>query len=409
MSQRKQFLPLVLSRSLSEPTPIPPSGRAAAAEILEYGGLSRYGQAASGEDHASLLEAEFASWLGRRFAVAMSSGGATLFAALRCLDVQPGEPVLFNAFTLAPVPGAIGHAGALPVPVEITADYTIDCEDLVVKAQSSGARVLMLSHMRGHMADMDRVVAICRDLGLYLVEDCAHTLGAQWAGRGSGTFGVIGCFSTQSNKHINSGEGGILVTDDEDIAARSILLSGSYGFYDQHHSRPDPDVFDRWRGTTPNCSLRMPALAAALLRPQLSLVDVRARLWNERYAWLVSALDQMPRVWIPPRDDREQFVASSLQFNVRGFSGHCMRRFVAGAGARGVSLKWFGETQPAGFISSVAHWQYIDHSDALANTAAVLAGLCDMRIPLTLTAEECEVIASIIEEELNTAASDSPT
>ena len=120
-------------------------------------------------------------------------------------------------------------------------------------------------------SDMDAVSAVCERHGVTLVEDCAHTMGAHWAGRRSGTFGRVACFSTQTFKHLNSGEGGLLVTADEDVAARAVLYSGSYMLYAQHRARPSEEVFDRHRYTTPNCSMRMSSLVAAVLRPQLAL------------------------------------------------------------------------------------------------------------------------------------------
>ena len=86
--------------------------------------------------------------------------------------------MLSNAFTLAPVPGAIASVGAVPVFVEVTEDLTIDLDDLAAKAAESSARVLLLSHMRGHVCDMDRLMAICHEAGVTVIEDCAHTMGA---------------------------------------------------------------------------------------------------------------------------------------------------------------------------------------------------------------------------------------
>jgi dTDP-4-amino-4,6-dideoxygalactose transaminase len=106
-----------------------------------------------------------------------------MFVALRCAGVQPGDKVLSNCFTLAPVPGAIAHAGAQPVLVDVTDDLTIDLDDLAHKAPASGARVLLLSHMRGHICDMIALLALCRAHGCTLIEDCAHTMGAGWDGR----------------------------------------------------------------------------------------------------------------------------------------------------------------------------------------------------------------------------------
>jgi dTDP-4-amino-4,6-dideoxygalactose transaminase len=114
----------------------------------------------------------------------------------------------------------------------------IDTADLERKVRESGARVLLLSHMRGHVADMDAVVDLCRRLGLRLVEDCAHALCASWRGRAIGTFGDAAAFSAQTYKHLNAGEGGFVVLDDEDATARAILHSGSYMLHGQHLSSP---------------------------------------------------------------------------------------------------------------------------------------------------------------------------
>ena len=258
---------LWFGNDLSQPEPIPDTGIARAVEMMHSGRLHRYGETGGNVPEPSLLEQEYAAWVGSKYCVAMSSCGATMFVALKALGVGPGDKVLTSTFTLAPVPGAIAHAGADPVLVETTAGYTTDLQDLERKAATSGARVFLISHMRGHIADLQAVRAICDAHDIALIEDCAHTMGARWAGRHSGTWGKVGCYSTQTYKHINSGEGGLLVTDDEDVCARAILHSGSYMLYGQHLVKPAPEVFERWRYETPNFSLRMSNHAAAMLRP----------------------------------------------------------------------------------------------------------------------------------------------
>ncbi len=181
-----------------------------------------------------------------------------------------GRQILCNAFTLAPVPGAIENAGAVPVFIEITEDYLTDLDDLQIKALQSRAKYFLLSHMRGHIVDMDRVTEICQDLGITLIEDCAHTVGGRWGETFTGRFGKVGLYSSQTYKHMNSGEGGLLVTDDDDVIARAILYSGSYMLYDRHISKPPSEVFDRYKKIIPNLSLRMSNLATALIRPQLT-------------------------------------------------------------------------------------------------------------------------------------------
>ena len=262
-----QAEPTALKVDFGAPPEIPQAAVDRVAELLSDGRLHRYAEARNvGEDVAS-LEVEFATSIGRKYAGGLNSCGSTMFLSLLTTGVKPGDKVLMNSFTLAPVPGAVAHAGAEHVLVEITDDLVIDLNDLDAKAKATGAKHLLLSHMRGHIADMDAVVEICGRHGITLIEDCAHTQGAQWAGRHTGTFGATGCFSFQSYKHVNTGEGGMLATDDDDIAARAILYSGSYMLFDQHHARPSSAVFERWKGVTPNFSMRMSNVVAALARP----------------------------------------------------------------------------------------------------------------------------------------------
>lgn len=121
-----------------------------------------------------------------------------MMAALRAAGLGRDEPVLTNAFTLAPVPGAIVGAGGRPVLVEITDNLVIDLRDLGAKIVQSGARILLLSNMRGHLADMDRLCARLAKHSVALIEDCAHTMGGAWNGRHSGSFGLAGSWCRAS-------------------------------------------------------------------------------------------------------------------------------------------------------------------------------------------------------------------
>jgi dTDP-4-amino-4,6-dideoxygalactose transaminase len=362
---------------LTAQEPIPEAGVRAALVLLQSGKLHRYGEASGVPAEAAQLEAEFAAQLGRRYCVGLNSCGSTMFVALKALGVKPGDAVLSNCFTLAPVPGAVAHAGARLVLVDVTDDLTIDLDDLDRKAARGDVRVLLLSHMRGHIADMDALTAICRRHGIALIEDCAHTMGAGWNGRATGTFGAAACFSLQSYKHANGGEGGLLVTDDDDVAAQAILLAGSYMHWRSHLARPADEVFERWIYTTPNCSLRMSNLVAAIVRPQLgaALAD-RCRRWNERHDRLAAGLSQLPGVRLPKRAAQEQYVQSSIQFLLPDRDAAAMARFVAAAAERGVNIKWFGASEPVGFTSAWTHWRYADMAQSLPLTPRACLPAC---------------------------------
>jgi dTDP-4-amino-4,6-dideoxygalactose transaminase len=228
-------------------------------------------------------------------------------------------------------------------------------------------------------------------------------VGARWAGRPTGTFGRAGCFSLQAYKHVNGGEGGLIATDDEDVAARAILYSGSYMLYRQHRARPLDDAFARWKDITPNYSLRMSNLVAAIARPQVRLLAERARIWNDRHGRLAALLGAIPGLRLPHRPQAEEFVQSSIQFSVAGLDAEAFAAFLARCRARGVFLKWFGARQAEGYTSVSGQWRYLADPHTPPTTEAVLERLCDMRIPLTLAEADCATIATVIGEELSAA------
>ena len=389
-----------LDVDLSDPGALPDEAIEQAVALMKSGRLHRYGEYSETEPHAALFEKEFAEYVGSRYAIGVNSGGCALFLGLKIAGVEPGDTVLVNAFNLAPVPGAIKHAGGEALLVEIDDDHRINLDDLERKAQQSQARVLLLTHMRGHIADMGKIVKLCDQNGLTLIEDCAHTMGAKWNGRFTGRFGAVGCFSTQTFKHINSGEGGIIVTDDEDMAAKAILYSGSYMLYGQHQSTPSARVFDKWKKQIPNFSMRMSNLVACVLRPQLREMTARGVKWNQIYRWLEQGLNRIDGVEVPHREQHEAFVASSIQFHVNGLDKAQLQTLADRCTQRGVAIKWFGRAEPVGYTSQYHHWQYLQ-PQALPDTSEILATTCDMRIPLSLNRTQCDTVARIIEQEIS--------
>lgn len=394
--QEKQF-----RKSFTQQEPIPEAAIENAVAVLRSGRLHRYNTSGEDAGETAQLEAEYAAYQGASYCLAVTSGGQALQIALRAVGVVPGDQVLANAYTLAPVPGAMHAVGARPVFVEIGPDWCIDTNDLDAKAKTSGAKYLMLSHMRGHIADMERIQAICAEHGITLVEDCAHTMGASWKGIRSGNFGAVACFSAQTYKHINSGEGGLLTTNDPEIAARATMMSGSYMLFDRHGAGPDPSIYDEIRYESANCSARMDNLRAAILRPQLKALDDNIRRWNERYRVLEAGISQAPGLSVKHRPQHEYFVGSSFQFQADGLSGgtEAIPTLVSNCLARGVEIKWFGASQPAGYTSRYDSWRYLDDLPTLPNTLEVLSTTCDIRVPLTFSLDDCRDIAEIVAEE----------
>ena len=377
-------VPERFDRPFTRQEALPEAAIEAAVALMRSGRLHRYDVPdGGGASETSLLEREFAAWQGQRYCLACASGGAAMRIALRASGIGPGDAVATNAFTLSPVPGAIATVGAVPVLVETTPELVIDLDHLDAVLSASGAKTLLLSHMRGHVADMDRLVEIVETRGAVLIEDCAHTMGASFANRRSGTHGVAGCFSTQTYKHVNSGEGGLLTTDDEDVAARAILLSGSYMLYERHGAAPAAEVFERHRLDVPNASARMDELRAAILRPQLAALDGNAARWNERHEAMAAVLREHPDVRLPePHPDAFE-VRSSLQFFVDALDDAGNEAFLAACAERGVTLKWFGRAEPVGYTSRHDSWRYVPavrmpRTDAVLRQALRRAAAADV-------------------------------
>ena len=394
MRGKAKMVQKTFTKDFTRQEPICDEGIEKAIQVLKTGRLHRYNIAGGDKGETSLLEEEFAAYMGKKFCLACTSCGTAMHLALKALGVGTGDKVLCNAYTLAPVPGAIENSGADVKLVEIIDDYTIDLDDLESKAAE--AKWLMLSHMRGHITNMDRVMELCDTYDLTLIEDCAHTMGASWDGRKSGSFGKVSCFSTQTYKHINSGEGGLLVTDDPDLVCRAIISSGSYMLYERHTARPALDVFEPVKSNVPSYSYRMDNLRAAILRPQLRKLDQQCARWNKLYRILEDGLNRIEGITCPKRDPRESYVGSSIQFSLNGRSEEILKAFLNGCLELGVELKWFGNKEPVGFTSAYSSWKYLGEIPTLPNTDRILMTMCDMRIPLTFGEEDCDTILDII-------------
>ena len=385
------------TRPFTQQEPINQEAIDAATKVLKSGRLHRYNTIENELSEAALLEEEYATYQQSKYCLACASGGYAMSVALKAAGLKLGESVLTNTFTLAPVPGAISNAGGNPIFVEITKDLILDLEDLSKKAEESGARFLLISHMRGHLVDMDQLMEIVNENNLILIEDCAHTMGAQWKDQRSGNFGLAGCFSTQTYKHLNSGEGGLLTSNDEEFMARAIIYSGSYMLYERHGAAPSSKVFEDIRLETPNYSGRMDNLRASILRPQLKNLEKNINRWNERYQVVEAALKEIKGIEVPLRYEEERYVGSSIQFRIPSITATEAELFIKKNKELGVELKWFGNDDPIGFTSNHKSWKYVGRQQ-LNNSDEILSSLFDLRLPLTFSIDDCMHLSKIIIE-----------
>lgn len=380
----------ILAPNVHEAESIPEAARAEIDRLLASGDLFRY--TAPADAPVALLEQEFAELLGARYALAVSSCSAALFLSLKALDLPKGAKVLIPAFTFAAVPSSVVHADCVPVLVEVGANYRVDMADFAAKLPDADA--VMISHMRGHTSDMDAIMALCDAAGVPVVEDAAHSLGTVWGGRRIGTIGKVGCFSFQSYKLVNAGEGGIMVTDDPEIAARAIIMSGAY----EENWKKHPGLSNscaHWQNRLPLYNLRMQNLSAAVIRPQLPLVAGRVAKGRANHDHVAAQLNACAHLSVPDPLAPEERAPDSIQFNlVGGWTDEEARAFQSAAKARGVSVQVFGLSE--GNARAFWNWQFLGPVPDLPQTRAMLMRACDVRLPTRLNLGELDFIAGAI-------------
>ncbi len=370
--------------------PIPEAARAEIDRLLASGDLFRYTNEGA---PVALLEEEFAALMGVRYALAVASCSAALFLSLKALDLPRGARVLVPAFTFAAVPSAIVHADCVPVLVEVADNFRVDMADFEAKLDGTIAAV-MISHMRGHTSDMEAIMALCDARAIPVIEDAAHSLGTLWNGRKIGTIGKIGCFSFQSYKLINAGEGGILVTDDPELAARAIIMSGAY----EHNWKKHPGLqnsFQHWQNKLPLYNTRMQNLSAAVIRPQLAEVDRRVRDGRANHDHVAARLNTSSQLHVPSALAPETRAPDSLQFNLIGdWTDPQAIAFQDAAKRRGVSVQVFGLSKDN--ARAFWNWQFLPDQPDLPQTRAMLMRACDVRLPARLTRPELDFIAEAL-------------
>lgn len=165
--------------------------------------------------------AEFIRFQGARHGVAVTNGTQALEAALAACGVGPGDEVIVPASTFVATATAAIAAGATPVLVDVELPSCCIDPQAVAAAINDRTRAVIAVHLGGRACDMDALTSLCRDRDVALVEDCAHSVGTRWRGRGTGTIGTVGAFSFQQSKLMTAGEGGVVTTEDDGLFERA--------------------------------------------------------------------------------------------------------------------------------------------------------------------------------------------
>jgi len=385
-----------------------------------------------------LLECErfFAKYVGTKYALSLNSGGIAISLGLeaikrvlfpddRCEQIR----IYSNAFTFHAVPSACVEAGFRETLrlIEATPELVLDLdhlerciqEDLASGRFAPGKMILVLSYMRGRVPNMHRVMDMCARYDVQLLEDSAHGYGCSFDGRMCGSFGVVSTVSTQANKLINTGEGGMVFTNNDEMQAFFIFSAGSYEELWRRHEdlSPPEDVALKYKYTVSNKSVRMTNIQGALMLPQLQVIGERIDQHNTMYYHLVErtaaklvelcgAGASKRIVFIPQAHELVGPVYDSLQ--IRVLNSDCgvaatelegLNSFLKAMQARKYSIAKFSDPANA---RNYLSWQYLKPGEilpqALPQTTRVLANVCDLRLLCHDTELEMERLATDLAE-----------
>lgn len=235
------------------------------------------------------FETGFSKYIGTKYGVAVSNGTAALHLALTALGIGSDNEVIVPTLTFASVANAVIYTQAKPLFVDSHPDYWNMDPRSIEKKITKKTKAIIVVHSYGHPCDMDEIIRIAKDYNLYIIEDCAEAHGAEYKGRKIGSFGIVSCFSFYGNKIITTGEGGICLTSNEELAKRIRILR-------DHGMNPDKKYWHDVIGF----NYRMTNLQAALGAAQLKKIDLLVMKKRHIAAVYKKLLQDLPDVTLAP-------------------------------------------------------------------------------------------------------------
>ena len=285
-------------------------------EVLRSGAWNR-------REKVDEVAEKFAAYHDAKYGIPLANGTVALQCALKAAGITAGDEVIVPALTFVATGTSAVCVNAVPVIVDIDPlTYNI-APDAIEAAITPRTRAVIPVHNGGYPADMDSIMEIAEKHELKVIEDCAHAHGSQWRGKGVGSIGHLGTFSFQIGKTLTCGEGGMVLTNDEDLANRA--------------------------GQVANLNMRMTNMQAALLLSQLERLDEQVETRERNMAYLVKGMEQIEGIHPIPRDERVTrwcFYYWDFRFVSDEFGGISRGRFMEALGAEGVSCGVGAHGQP---------------------------------------------------------------
>lgn len=321
------------------------------------------------------FEEDLARYVGVKHAIGLGNCTDALLVAVRCAGINPGDEVIFPSHTMVASPAAIHYAGAIPVPVDCGDDHMIDPES-VRKAITGKTRAIMPVQLNGRVSDMAAIESIASEHGLTVVEDAAQALGGKFQGRMAGTFGVAAGFSFYPAKTLGCfGDGGALVTNDDDVAHKVRLI--------RDHGRNDDGEVELWGLNT-----RLDNLQAAVLNFQLKSYDSIISRRRAIAALYNHQLKDVHQLILPPAPDSDPNHYDVFQnYEIEAERRDELRQFLKDRGI-GTLVQWGGK--------AVHQFKTLGMNVRLPRTELLFERCLMLPLNLTLTDEDVGYVAQTI-------------
>jgi len=292
------------------------------------------------------FEKAVADMVGSRFALAVSSGTASLYVGLKAMGIKPGDQIITSPFTFIATVEAMAECGAVPVFADIDESLNMDPAS-VASLINEKTRAVMPVHMFGAAADMDAIAKVCHDYGLPLLEDSCQAMGATYKGKYVGTFGKWGPYSLDPYKLLTVGEGGMIVTDDEELY-RVMEYAHDHGHV---HDKSIDRGAERKSGLGMN--FRMSEIQGAIGVVQVEKMPGAIKTLRENKAKVLEAVGSVPGLVRRSFPDPDGEIATQLVYILP--DGESAKRFQAASAEAGVGC---------GILSGNS-WHYAKHWDSL--------------------------------------------
>lgn len=377
---------------------ISPEDEAAALSAIQARRYFRYDDRPFEQTWARRLESNLCEMFGARYALACTSGTTALALALLAFDLPPGSPVACPAFTFAATPSAILLAGHHPVLVECDADLHLDLGHFK-HVLDDGVRAAVVVHMRGYASDMPSIMDLARTRGVRVVEDAVPALGVRLHNRYLGTFADFGAFSTQSDKSLNTGEGGFLLTDDAEAYARAVVYSGAYERRMHRHFPDQAPAVDEL--AYPLYGFRMDEIRAALAGAMLDRLPQRLAAHRRNHDHVVAGLAGQEGIALRRPVGDGAYLGEALVFRLPGAMPAECARFAQAITAEGIDARALGDPARVN-VRAFWHWRFLLGPDqeqarvSLPQAARYVGEAIDIPLSANLTVADCDDLVTAV-------------